>query len=184
MSEAVLKDRAVGFKANWGWLFFFGLVFVMAGFAALGLPGMAALGVTVVLGWALIFSGVAQIVWAFRCKGFGGWVLNTLSSLLYLFAGGLMLARPFTGVVTIALVIAIWLIFEGMMKIALAFHLRPVAHWYWPLISGVASLVLAVLIFDHWPNESPIVIGILVGVQLIMSGWTMIMVALAAKNAP
>ena len=99
----------------------------------------------------------------------------------YGIAGIYMLMNPLLGVVSLTLVLAAFLLFEGTLEIALYFRIRRVRHAGWVLFDGIVTLILGILIWAQWPSSSVWVIGTLVGISLIFSGISRFMLSLAAR---
>jgi len=110
--------------------------------------------------------------------------LHIAIAVLYVLAGISIISNPLLASSFFTLVLAFSLIFAGIARALMAFQLRPVSGWYWPLLSGIASVVLGGMIATRWPASSLFVIGLFVALELLFHGWSMIFIALAAKNAP
>jgi uncharacterized membrane protein HdeD (DUF308 family) len=170
-------------KGNRNWFLVLGVVTVLLGMAAIFFPFFASLAVELLIGWALVFSGVAGIVHAFRTSKWKGFVFSLLGALLSLGAGIVLLLYPLTGILSLTLFIAAFFLAGGVFRIILALRLRPFDHWGWLLFGGALDLVLAALILTQWPEAAAWIIGLLVGIDLIFAGWTMIMLAAAARRS-
>jgi len=166
---------------NWGWLLALGILMIVLGVVAIAAPVVATLAVQIALGWILMVGGIAQGVHAFMVQGWGGFLLQLLSAALYLLIGVLLLVNPVEGALALTFVLAVFLIVEGVFKVVLALRVRPQRGWGWPLASGVVSLILGILIWSEWPVAGLWVIGLLVGIQLLFTGWSLVMLALAAR---
>ena len=93
-----------------------------------------------------------------------------------------MLMHPLLGVLSLTLVLAVFLLFEGILELVLYFQIRRTAHSGWILLDGVITLLLGLLIWVHWPSSSVWVIGTLIGISLIFSGISRIMLSLAVRR--
>ena len=60
--------------------------------------------------------------------------------------------------------------------------MKPAPNWIWLLVSGVASVILGVMIWGGFPQSSSFVIGLLVGIYFLINGITMVMFSIAVKN--
>lgn len=167
---------------NWGWLLALGILMIILGAIAVGAPVVATIAVQFMLGWLLVISGIAEAIHAFMAKGWRGFLLELLSALLYVAVGVLLLVNPLEGALALTIVLAVFLIVEGIFKIIMAFRVRDHDGWGWLLASGIVSVVLGVLIWAQWPASGLWVFGLLVGIQLLFTGWALVMVALAAKR--
>ena len=132
---------------------------------------------TVLLGWVLIFVGIAQFVFALHSQTAGKFFLKVLSSLLYGFCGIALAFFPFEGVVALTGLLGTVLLIQAGLHTATAFELKPLGGWGWFLADAVISLLLGILILAKWPSSSVWAIGTLVGVCVLMSGIFKIMIA-------
>jgi uncharacterized membrane protein HdeD (DUF308 family) len=166
---------------NWGWLLAFGILMVVLGMVAIAIPKPATLAVQVALGWILVIGGIAEGIHAFMAQGWRGFLLELLSAILYLVVGVLLLVNPVEGALALTIVLAAFLIVEGIFKIIMAMRVRDHRGWGWLLASGILSVILGALIWAEWPASGLWVIGLLVGIQLLFTGWALVMLALAAR---
>ena len=84
---------------------------------------------------------------------------------------------------TLTLFLAAYLLFEGIFEIIQFFQIRPRHGAGWLLLDAAITLILAIMIWRAWPASSVWVIGTLVGISMIFSGFSRLMLALAAKRA-
>lgn len=178
--------QAVGLEAveeNWGWFLALGIALSILGIAAISVPQVTTLATELFIGWILLIGGVAQVVNAFWSRRWGGFFLALLAGILYLVVGALLLAYPLRGVLVLTLLLGMFFMIEGAFKITISFALRPIPNWGLVLASGIISLLIAFLILANWPSTAAWAIGLLVGLDLLFSGWAMVMIALAARSA-
>ena len=168
-------------QRSWGWLFGLGIVLVVLGVLAIALPAIATLAVGIFIGWLLVIGGVVQLAHAFGERRWRGFLLHFLGGLLYLVVGGLILTDPFRGALALTILLAAFLVVEGIFQVLLALRIRPFRNWGWVLASGLITLLLGILIFAGWPSTALWVIGLLVGIHLLTSGIALIMLGLAAR---
>jgi uncharacterized membrane protein HdeD (DUF308 family) len=180
VGEQSLEARAL--EKGWGWLLALGIVFIILGIIALGSPYVLTLAVDLMLGWILIVCGIISIVSAFFSGNWGKFLLILLSGVIFVIAGILLLANPLKGVLTLALILAAFLLVEGIFKIVYAFQMKSTQNWGWVLVSGIISLILAMLIWAQWP-ASIVIIGLLVGFYILFSGVSLVMLSIAARSA-
>ena len=93
-----------------------------------------------------------------------------------------MLMHPLLGVLSLTLVLAMFLLFEGVMEIVLYFNIRRLRHSGWVLFDGIITLILGALIWAHWPSTAVWVIGTLVGISLMFSGISRLMLSMAVRK--
>jgi len=134
------------------------------------------------IAWVLIFVGVVHVALAFHAHSGTslGWKL--LVGLAYLFIGGYLLYRPVVGVATLTLMLAFLFMVEGVLDFMLWWKSRRADGAFWILVDSVITLVLGGMIYVHWPSSSVWVIGTLVGISLIISGVTRVMLSTAVRQ--
>jgi uncharacterized membrane protein HdeD (DUF308 family) len=154
-----------------------GIALLVLGAVAVVLPLAAALAIDLLLGWLLLLGGAALSFQAFRTSpstrfwwqlGIG--VLNTLIGLL-------LLVNPMQGVLTLTVLLSVLFLVEGSYKVALALPLRAVRGWVWLLTSGLVSLLLGVLILTGLPGTAAWVLGLMVGINLLFTGFVLLSLA-------
>jgi uncharacterized membrane protein HdeD (DUF308 family) len=165
-----------------GWFIFLGLLLIIAGAAAIAFPLVGSLAVEVWAAIAFTIAGVAQTVHAFAARNWGGFLLGLLVGLLYLAAGVMLWVNPIRGVIALTAFLAAVLIVDGAFRCALAFRIRPMPSWAWVLIGGILSIVLGIMIWLQLPSSALWVLGLLLGVNLVFSGLTFLMLS-SAKPA-
>jgi len=163
-----------------GWSIVVSLFMILAGILAIGLPLAAGIAVNFVVAWALMISGVAHLAFGWHIRAMGGAIWQLLLGALYIGIGVYLLLRPVAGLVTLTLALAIYLFAEGLLELILSFQVRPRNGWGWLLFDGVVTLILAIMIWRAWPMSTEWVIGTLVGISMIFSGATRLMLSLAA----
>jgi uncharacterized membrane protein HdeD (DUF308 family) len=134
-------------------------------------------------GILLLVAGGAQIVHAFKAKGWKSIVLSVLIAILYLLSGIVVIYNPLAASATLTLMLAGAIIGIGALRIAMAFHLRGFKNWIWPLLGGIITILMGVIIVVQWPFSGIWVIGLFVAIEMIMNGCTCIAIALTAKNS-
>jgi uncharacterized membrane protein HdeD (DUF308 family) len=168
-------------RLNWGWIFTFGCISVLAGMVAITYSVIATLVSVIFLGWLLIFGGVLEGVYALRHRERGHVVLYLLEALLAFIVGALLLQSPARGAIVLTMLLATYFVIAGAFRIvgALALHLP---HRGWLLASGIINLALGIIVWGGWPVSALWVLGTLIGINMIFSGWARIMLALALKS--
>jgi uncharacterized membrane protein HdeD (DUF308 family) len=166
-----------------GWFIAIGIVFLIGGIAAIAMPLIASITVALVVGWALIFVGVLELVHAWGVRSWGGFVWQLIIGLIVLVGGIAMLNNPIVAAVTLTLLLGAIFIAKGVVQLILGFSFRPHAAWGWIVAAGVLAVIVGLMILASWPSSAAWVLGTLAGVSLIFSGWSYIMIALAARRA-
>ena len=172
-------------RRHWVLFLIEGIVLVVFGAIAVVLPGIAALTVTILLGWLFLFSGILGLVTTIWMRQLPGFWWSLLSALLAILTGIALLAWPFGGVLSLTLVLAVFFVIEGVASIMYALEHRRefTGRRGWMLASGVIDLVLAVLILVGFPGTASWAIGLLVGINMLMGGVALVAMALHARAA-
>jgi len=165
------------------WSILWGILLIVFGMLAVGSPFLAAVAVNVVVAWLIVLAGVVHLILAFHAHGAGSLVWKLLVGLAYLFFGAYLILHPVLGVVSLTLVLASLFLIEGILDIVLFFRMRPLGGSSWVLIDGIITLLLGLMIYMRWPSSSVWAIGTLVGVSMIISGVTRVMLSLAVRKA-
>jgi uncharacterized membrane protein HdeD (DUF308 family) len=154
-----------------------GILMLVCGFLAIALPLASGIGVAIVIGWLVLISAVWHLIFGVRSRGIGGVLWQILLAIVYGAAGIAILLYPLAGLAWLTLVLAIFLLIEAALEIALYFNIRGRVNAGWVLVDAIVTLLLAILIWAHWPSSSAWAIGTLVGVSLILSGVSRLMLS-------
>jgi uncharacterized membrane protein HdeD (DUF308 family) len=160
-----------------------GVLLIVFGMVAIGSPLVAALAVSVVVGWLVILAGIVHVMLGFRAHGAGSMIWKLLVGIAYLCFGGYLIVHPLLGVASLTLLLASLFLIEGILNIVLYVKTRPVHGSSWMLIDGIITLLLGVMIYMQWPSSSAWAIGTLVGVSMIFSGVARVMMSFAVRKA-
>ena len=165
-----------------GWFIGMAVVFILLGILAIIEPGLAGLAVTILVGWLLIFGGMAHLVAAFSGGGTGRVIWQVLIGMLYIVVGFYFLTHPLLGLGTLTLLLGVIILTEGVFEVIVYFRTRGEGGSGWLLVNAMITLLLGGLIWFHWPSSSVWAIGTLVGVNLLMTGISRLMFGLAARK--
>jgi uncharacterized membrane protein HdeD (DUF308 family) len=173
-------------RAKWGWILALGVVYTVAGFIALGSVVMATAASVLIVGVMMIVAGVAEIISAFQCKGWGKFLIWALLGVLYIVAGFVTFENPLLAAVVLTLLLGASLVASGIVRIILAFSMKREQPWMWVLFSSFITLLLGFLILARWPVSSVYVLGMFLGIDLIFAGagWVGLALALRRREAP
>ena len=164
------------------WLTVLGVVTAITGFIAVGSPLGAGIGVSLMVGIAMVIGGGARILAAFSAGSFGQGTLAFLGGILALVAGVICLARPGLALETMTLMLGVYLLMDGVSAAVLAFHVRPHDGWGWMLCSAALSVVLGFMLLREWPLSGMWAVGTLVGINLVFSGASMLSIASSLRG--
>lgn len=170
---------------HWLWFVIEGVILVILGALAIVVPPLATLGVTIFLGWLFLISGVVGLVMTFMTRGAPGFWWSLVSGILGVIAGLVLLVYPLTGALSLTLVVTAFFIVEGVASIMYALEHRKLlsGRWGWMLASGIVDLILAAIILAGFPGTALWAIGLLVGINMLFGGASLIGLGLAARSA-
>jgi len=165
------------------WSILCGVALIILGVLAVGSPALAAVAVNAVIAWLIVLAGVVHLSLAFYAHRAGSVLWKLLVGLAYIFFGIYLIAHPALGVASLTLVLALLFLVEGIFDIALFFQMRAIGGSTWLLVDGIITLALGLMIYLRWPSSSNWAIGTLVGVSLIISGGTRLILSFAVRRA-
>ena len=169
----------------WGLFLAEGIAVSILGLAAIVVPPVAGLFATVVFGWLFLIAGIVGLVATLRTREAPGFGWSLLSAFVAVIAGGVLLWNPLRGLVTLTYVLTIFFIVDGILVIILAIvHRRQLSgKWEWMMVNGVLDLVIAGIIIFGFPGTLVWAFGLLVGIDMIFGGASLIAMALEARKA-
>jgi len=171
-------------REHWKAFLIEGILLVVLGLAAIIVPPLASLAVTIFVGWMFLISGVAGLALTFWARGVPGFWWALISAVLAIIAGGVLLAQPVQGVYALTLVIGVYFVAEGVATIMYALeHRRELSErWLWLLVAGMFDILISFMIIAGLPGSAEWAIGLLVGINLVFGGASLIGLALAARQ--
>ncbi len=158
------------------------ILLIVFGFLAIALPLGTSLGVVLIVAWLIVLSGGFQFIHAFQSHGAGSIAWKLLVAVIYLIAGIYFLLHPLMGLASFTLALAFFFVAEGVVDLIGYFQNRSAEGSGWILFDGIVTLILGILVWNHWPSSSGWVIGTLVGISLVMTGTTRLMLSLAMRR--
>jgi uncharacterized membrane protein HdeD (DUF308 family) len=169
-------------RAKWGWIVALGVVYVVAGFVALGSVVMATVASLFVVGVMMLVAGVGEVISAFQMQSWGNFLFWVILGALYIVAGFATFENPLLAAALLTLLLGASLVPSGIMRIVLAFSMKAESAWAWVLGSGVVTMLLGVVILIHWPVSSLYVLGLFLGIDLIFAGTSWIGVGFGLRQ--
>ncbi len=162
-----------------------GILTTLLGVAAVIWPQISTLAVELYVGWIFLISGAAGVFMMFFAPNVSAFLWTLLTAALSLFAGVVLVWHPVEGAVSLTLLLVAFFIAEGVFQIAAALSYRTAFpdSWGWMLSSGIADIILALLLIAGWPSSASWALGLIVGVNLITSGVATIVVTSAVRRA-
>lgn len=171
-----------GLRRTWKALMTIGIVAIVIGCIAILVPAVASVGTAIFIGWILVIAGAFLVAGAFMAHSIGSVVLRLAWALLTVIVGLWLIVEPHNGTLTLTLVLGIYFLFMGLTRIAVAFAGRGQEGAGLVGLSGVAGLLIGILVLAEFPSSADWAIGLLVGIDLIFAGWTLVSVALVGRD--
>lgn len=168
-------------RNNWGWFFALGVLLVILGGAVISSSFYATIFSVFILGIFLIGAGIVQIVQAFLARKWSGLFLSLMLGVVYIIVGFFCAARPAVAAISLTLWIAALCFIVGIFRMLSSLILR-FDEWGWVFFNGLVTFILGVLIYVEWPFSGLWIIGLFVGIDMILSGWSWILLSLTARK--
>jgi uncharacterized membrane protein HdeD (DUF308 family) len=170
---------------HWKAFLFEGILLAVLGLAAIVAPMIASIAFTIFFGWMFLIAGIAGLAMTFWARQMPGFWWSLISAVLAIGAGIILLTRPIQGVLTLTIVIGAYFLAEGVATIMYSLeHRRELSErWSWMLFSGILDILISFLIISGLPGSAEWAIGLLVGINLLFGGASLIGVALAARKS-
>jgi uncharacterized membrane protein HdeD (DUF308 family) len=183
VSDSLTTRFQAAVRRHWAMYLIEGVVLLVLGGAAIVVPPLATLAVTIFLGWLLFISGVVGLISTFWMHQAPGFWWSLVSAILGIVAGIILILWPVASTLTLTFVMIAFFIIEGIATIMFAAeHRRELSgRWGWMLASGIVDLVLAGIILTGLPGSAAWAIGLLLGINLVFGGAALISMALAAR---
>jgi len=180
MTEQSIADD---FKEAAGMSIGLAVAMIVLGVLAVVLPFASGIGISILMAWIIVFSGFACLAYAFAARGAGAVISWILIGIVNIIGGGYLAFHPGLALASFTLVLAVIFLFEGIMEIVVFFQFRPLPGSGWVLFDAIVTLFLSYLIWRPWPLSSAWAIGTIVGINLMVSGVTWLMVSVEARRA-
>lgn len=178
----VEADPVDALREHSTWFIALGILWIVLGTVAILLPWIATLAVELIFGAIFLIGGVAQVVHAFRSRGWSGFLGHALAGLLAVLLGVLLLFFPVQGILSLTLLLAAFFIAQGILQIFVAARASAMRGRGWMIASGVLGILVGAVIWLGWPGSAAWALGVLVGIQLIFTGWALVMAAAGARR--
>jgi uncharacterized membrane protein HdeD (DUF308 family) len=180
----------------WTLFLFEGVALISLGLLAILIPSIASSAATLFIGWLFIISGVIGLVTTFWARHLPGYWWSLVSALLGILVGAVLIGHksndlygglmgwPLEAIGPLRMVLVLFFLIEGGASIMFAFeHRRQFSgRWAWMLASGVIDIGLASIIIFNLPGTSAWTMGLLIGINMIVGGASLIAMGLHARS--
>jgi len=165
------------------WYFIEGILLVAAGILAIIYPVISSVSVVFLLGWLLIVSGILQGLSLVGARHVPHFWLQLISVILAVLIGLFFLRDPMQELLTIALLLIVFFMVEGISKVVFALTIRPMPNWGWVLSSGLLGIILSLFLWVSLPVTAVWLIGLLLGIELISQGAAIALLAWKVRHS-
>lgn len=183
MSDTTPSPATHALSKSRGWLIFSGLLSIFVGFMAIGSPLLFSVVLAQFLGIFALLSGVISLFLVIFGKHQGHRVMEALLAVIRIAAGIVLLRCVASAIAVITLILAIFFVLEGVHAVVGAIQMRAHKGWVWTLISGIAGIVLGLMVWNRWPSDSAAVLGLLYGINAIFWGTSVLALGFGAPKA-
>lgn len=166
---------------GWLWFLALGIGLIILGALAISSAFLVTKAAVFLFGMLVFAAGIVQTVQVFWSRGWGPIIVHAICGIVYLLVGGLLMKDPVKGAIGLTLLLAAMFIAGGIMRIILAILLKKFGGWLWMFVSGIVSVILGIMIWSEWPISGVWIIGLFIGVELIMNGWSWVMIGIATR---
>jgi len=180
--DGIRRHMAATIHRHWKLVLAQGIVMMVLGFLAVVEPNVATLAVSIFVGWLFFIGGIFRALSVWRSRAMPGFAWALLTAVLAIVFGLILIFRPLAGALTLTMILVAFFILEGFTAIVLAVqHRAHLRSWGWVLFSGIVDLLLAFLIWAGWPSSADWAIGLLVGINMLFFGLSLVMTSLTAR---
>jgi uncharacterized membrane protein HdeD (DUF308 family) len=165
-----------------GWYFAVAALFIVLGILAIIEPAVAALAVSRLVGWLLVFGGLVYLIGAATGRGAKEVIFQVAIGIIYLVGGRYSLTHPRLAMGALTLLLGAVITAGGAAEIVSNLRLKNADASKWMLFNGIITFFLGGMICFHWPSSSVWAIGTFVGLTLLMTGMTRLMFAFTARK--
>jgi uncharacterized membrane protein HdeD (DUF308 family) len=166
-----------------GWSIGLSVLLILTGLFAIAVPMVAGVAVTAIVAWLIVLGGLLHLWMAFHVRGTGAHIWQVLVGIAYLATGVYILLHPLAGLIGLTVVLAVYLLLNGLFELALAMKIRPLPGSGLMLVDAILSLLLAGMIWWRLPSAATWAVGLLVGIAILFSGISRLILSVAAKKA-
>jgi uncharacterized membrane protein HdeD (DUF308 family) len=152
-----------------------GSIILLLGIIVIIYPMSAGKIATISIGIILFIGGILRLSFAIFSTSLGKLILRYLFSLLMILVGAWLIGKPEAGLETVTLVLALFLIIDGITSIIYSFTIMPFGGGVYLLINGLIRILIGVLIWSKWPEASNYIIYIYLGVKIVIEGLALIL---------
>jgi len=164
------------------WYLVQGILMVVTGVLALIYPWIASVAMVRLLGWFLIVSGVLQAIGLIGAREVPYFWLELISAILPIILGLLLLRHEDVSLYFFSIVVIVYFMIEGIVKILFSLTIRPFPSWGWVFFSGLIGIALSIYLWANLSIVSALMLAVLLGVLLVVEGAALASLAWRARK--
>jgi uncharacterized membrane protein HdeD (DUF308 family) len=169
MVDQVTRSDVRAATGGWWLLALVGVLSIAAGITILIKPGDSLATLAVIAGIFLLVDGILELA-ASLLNGTPSRGSLALLGVLTAIVGVLLIRHPIGGIAAVALLIGIWLIAVGLLRVIAAFDVDEDRGWN--IFAGAVELLAGIVIVSD-PNIGFATLALLVGIAFILNGMGM-----------
>lgn len=170
-------------RKSWGWFLVFGILLTVLGVVCIGKAQTATTFSIMALGWVLMISGVVWLINSFYAFNWQGFFMYLLNAIIRGVTGYLLVRHPDAGAQGVTMVLAALFIVGGLFR-GIGAGVLQFPRWGWTVFSGLVSFILGVYLLSTWPSASTYFVGMVIGIDLIFDGASLVGFASAIQSLP
>jgi uncharacterized membrane protein HdeD (DUF308 family) len=180
--DDVGREVRQAIRSHWVLFLIQGIIMIILGILAVGEPMVATLAVTLFAGWLFLFSGIVGLAGIFTARRVPGFWWALITAILAIVVGIYLIWRPLSGVLSLTLAVGAFFGAQGIVQIITAIgHHQVLRSWVWVLLTGIANVILALIIWAGFPGTAEWVLGLLFGINLLLWGFSLVMTSIACR---
>lgn len=159
-----------------------GVVLLVLGVLLLASPIAAGALIIKAVAAVLVLTGVAQLFHATKAPAGTGRIFSLALGAVVAGLGVMVWINPEIGSGFLLALLMVFFVVNGLWQLTTAWAFRAVRGWFWLLLCGLVSLVFVYLLWSQWPLAGAWVIGVFIGINLLLTGAALVVLALAARR--
>lgn len=168
-------------KENSWWYLILGIGLVAVGALAIFYSTTATIISVLALGALLVTSGLFEGFKSFKISRWSNFFLHLFLAIVYIIGGGFIILNPGLSALNLTLLLSIFFVISGVTKVIFGAS-QPVLYKGWLIANGIVTFILGLLIWNQWPASGLWVIGTFIGIDMIFTGITWIMIGTTARD--
>lgn len=183
-AELLFERAEHAARPHWPILLIEGIVLILFGVLAIFIPPLITIGIALSLGWVFVFGGIAALFVYFRLYRTQAFRQRLFLATLSVIAGTALLVRPWSGIISLAVVLIVSFALIGAAKLTYPLERTRYFSNYqgWVRASGAVDLALAAWMFADLPATALWAPGLLLGANMILGGVALVVIALLERR--